>query len=74
MSSEPNQAEEIYAPLAVPLSYYMMPVEEMPPDDQERARKSREIGLPLLRRARREAAEKKAAGEAARKAAKNIQS
>ena len=52
--NKPTHGEEIYAPLAVPLSYFMGPVSERPPDDQERARKAREIGLPLLRRAKAE--------------------
>ena len=56
MSGEPNQEEEIYAPLAVPLSYYMMPVEEMPPDEREGAREAIAIGEALFKKAARKAA------------------
>jgi len=67
MSGEPNQEEEINTRFTVPLSYYMMPIEDMPPDEQEGARESREIGLPLLKRAK-EARLKKTNEETARKA------
>jgi len=57
--SKSTQEEEIYAPLAVPLSYYMMPIEDMPPDDQERARNALVVGNARLKKALEE--DKKAA-------------